>query len=272
MKWIKNHKLISFLLAVILLSLLFLAGSVAAGGSGNIVTGVFNRIYTAIERPVTAVAGGISDNVSGIFSYQQLQKENEALKEENQKLKEQVPGLTLSANELKELKTLSKVLNFKGISGSGDIVSADVVSMDGANWMNIFTINVGTESGVSPDSIVICGEGLVGKVHSAGKGWAKVISMIDESSRITFKVSGNLKLIGVVEGSSDGTLSGFMLDSNAKVEEGDRLVTSGMGLFPAGIEIGRITKVRYDSDEQLQKVDIKSSVDFKSLQKVAVIL
>ena len=144
--------------------------------------------------------------------------------------------------------------------------------MDGANWMNIFTINVGTESGVSPDSIVICGEGLVGKVHSAGKGWAKVISMIDESSRITFKVSGNLKLIGVVEGSSDGTLSGFMLDSNAKVEEGDRLVTSGMGLFPAGIEIGRITKVRYDSDEQLQKVDIKSSVDFKSLQKVAVIL
>ena len=163
MKWIKNHKLISFLLAVILLSLLFLAGSVAAGGSGNIVTGVFNRIYTAIERPVTAVAGGISDNVSGIFSYQQLQKENEALKEENQKLKEQVTGLTLSANELKELKTLSKVLNFKGISGSGDIVSADVVSMDGANWMNIFTINVGTESGVSPDSIVICGEGLVGR-------------------------------------------------------------------------------------------------------------
>ncbi len=56
------------------------------------------------------------------------------------------------------------------------------------------------------------------------------------------------------------------------MEEGDRLVTSGMGLFPAGIEIGRITKVRYDSDEQLQKVDIKSSVDFKSLQKVAVIL
>ena len=96
--------------------------------------------------------------------------------------------------------------------------------------------------------------------------------MIDESSRITFKVSGNLKLIGVVEGSADGILSGFMLDSNAKVAEGDRLVTSGMGLFPAGIEIGRITKVRYDSDEQLQKVDIKSSVDFKSLQKVTVIL
>ena len=272
MRWIKNHKLISFLLAVILMSLLFLLGSAATGGSGNIVTSLLNSVYTAIEKPVTAVAGGISDNISGIFSYKDLQKENAALKEENQKLKEQVTGLTLSANELKELKELSKVLNFKGIGGETDIVSADVVSMDGTNWMNIFTINVGTESGVSAGSIVVCGEGLVGKVHSAGKGWAKVISMIDQSSKITFKVSGNLKLIGVVEGSSDGTLSGFMLDSNAKVSEGDRLVTSGMGLFPAGIEIGRITKVRYDSDTQLQKVDIKSSVDFKSLQKVTVIL
>ena len=75
-----------------------------------------------------------------------------------------------------------------------------------------------------------------------------------------------------MEGSSDGTLSGFMLDSNAKVSEGDKLVTSGMGLFPAGIEIGRITKVRYDSNEQLQYVDIKPSVSFKSLQKVSVIL
>ena len=63
-----------------------------------------------------------------------------------------------------------------------------------------------------------------------------------------------------------------MLDSNAKVSEGDKLVTSGMGLFPAGIEIGRITKVRYDSNEQLQYVDIKPSVSFKSLQKVSVIL
>lgn len=144
--------------------------------------------------------------------------------------------------------------------------------MDGTNWMNLFTINAGTEEGIREGSVVVSGEGLVGRVHSAGKGWAKVVSLIDESSRITFKVSDDLKLIGVVEGSSDGTMSGFMLDSRAKVSEGDRLETSGMGVFPAGIEIGKITKVRYDSDEQLQRISVKSSVDFKSLQKVTVIL
>lgn len=79
-------------------------------------------------------------------------------------------------------------------------------------------------------------------------------------------------MIGVVEGSADGKLSGFMLDNKAKVSEGDKIITSGMGMYPAGIEIGKVTKVKYDSNAQLQKVTIKPSVEFKSLQKVSVIL
>ena len=43
-------------------------------------------------------------------------------------------------------------------------------------------------------------------------------------------------------------------------------------VYPAGIAVGKITKVKYDSDEQLLKVDIKPAVEFESLQKVSVIL
>lgn len=53
MKWIKNHKLISFLLAAVLLGLLILAGSAAAGGRGNAVTRLVNTVYTAVEKPVS---------------------------------------------------------------------------------------------------------------------------------------------------------------------------------------------------------------------------
>lgn len=272
MKWIKSHKLISFLLAVILLSLVVLVGSVASGGQGNPVSGLFNRVYAAIEKPFSKVAGGISDNVAGFFSYKDLQKENEQLKEENEQLKQQLTATTLSANELQELERLSEVLNYEGINDSSDIVSAKVITMDGTNWMNIFTINAGTESGIEKGDVVVSGDGLVGRISSVGKGWAKVSSMIDQSSKITFKVSGNLQMIGVVEGTADGKLTGFMLDSSAKVAEGDRLQTSGIGVFPEGIEIGKITKVKYDSDKQLQTVTIKASVDFNTLQKVSVIL
>ena len=252
---------------MIVVSLIVLVVSVSMGSGGNAVTNFFGSIYAAVERPLSKVSGGISDNISGIFSYKDIQEENQQLKEENEKLKQQITSLTLSANELQELEELSKVLNYNGISGTDDIVSADVISMDGTNWMN-----AGSENGIKEGDVVICGDGLVGRISSVGRNWAKVISIIDESSKISFKVSGNLKLIGIVESSSDGELSGFMLDDQAKVSEGDKIITSGMGTYPAGITIGKITKVKYDSNAQLQRVDIKSSVDFMSLQKVSVIL
>ena len=79
MKWIQEHKLISFLLAVILVSLVILIASVASSGQGNPVSRALNGIYTAIEKPISGVADGISGTVSGIFSYRALQEEIEAL-------------------------------------------------------------------------------------------------------------------------------------------------------------------------------------------------
>lgn len=57
MKWIKTHKLISFLIAVILISFFVLIASVASGGKGNIVSNTFNSVFSAIEKPVSSVAG-----------------------------------------------------------------------------------------------------------------------------------------------------------------------------------------------------------------------
>lgn len=272
MKWIKGHKLITFFLGIIIISLGVLIFSVLTSGSGTYISQGVGSVFSVIEKPIGHVSKAISKNVSGIFSYKNLQEENQRLSEENEKLRQQVTNLTLSANELSELKKLSKSLNYSGIKGSSDIVSADVISVDGTNWMNVFTIGCGTESGIQEGNIVICGEGLVGRVSAVGNGWAKVVSIIDQSSKISFKVSGNLQLTGIVEGATDGVLNGFMLDNNTKISEGDKLITSGMGIYPAGIEIGKVIRVKYDSDSQLQRVTVKASVNFTLLQKVTVIV
>lgn len=272
MKWIKEHKLISFLLAVIIITLTVLIASLVSGGKGNPVSNFFGTILNTVEKPFASAGDGISSTVSGMFSYKDLQKQIDELEEENTKLREQVTNLTLSANQLQELTELKDALGYKNSTSTGKIVSGDVVSMDGTNWMNIFTINIGTESGIKEGNIVVSGEGLVGRISSTGKGWSKVVSIIDESSKISFKISGNLSLIGITEASKDGKIEGFMLDSKATVSEGDRLITSGMGTYPAGIDIGKITKVRYDSNSQLERVTIKPSVDFMSLQKVSVLI
>jgi len=93
--------------------------------------------------------------------------------------------------------------------------------MDGANWFNLFTINRGTESGVYPDAIVVTGDGLTGRVLETGQGWSKVIGIIDESNKVSFKVLRDPTLLGVLHGDGLSGLTGYMLDGKASVIEGE---------------------------------------------------
>ena len=268
MRWIRDHQLASFLVLVIVLSVSFLIYAAATGGAGGAAGGTFTGRLTA---PFVRVAEKISDGVTGIFEYRSLKKENEELKKENQELSQQVADLKLSASELEELKELKEVLNYKGKGKADTLVSADVTSMDGTSWMNLFSINVGSEEGIEKGAVVVAAGGLVGRVRTVGRGWSKVCSIIDASSRISFCVSGNTRILGLIDSVEDGELHGYMLDSAASVEDGDILMTSGMGEYPQGIEIGKVTKVSYDSNAQLQRVVVRPSVDFRSLQKVSVL-
>lgn len=272
MRWIRNHKLISFLILVIVVCSVILISSVATMGKSNPVSKAINSVCMTVLKPVNAVTNGVGETLSDIIHFKDIAEENDALREENEQLKEQLAKATLTSNELTELKNLTDALNYKGLAESGKMVTGDIISMSDSRWMNNFTINIGSDDGVKEGNIVVSGRGLVGTVYSVSGSWAKVRALVDENSKVSFKIAGNMQLIGIIDSFTNGELSGFMLDSNAKVEKGDTLITSGMGVYPTGLEIGRITKVKYDSDSQLQKVTVKSTVDFSALQKVTVII
>lgn len=270
MKWLKEHKLACVIAAALVVAVIFLG--ITSRNEGASGAGLFNRVFLTIEKPFSSLGSSIKKNVSGIFSYRELMKENEELKEENDRLKNEVNQLTFSAKELQQLQELSKTLNYDFIKGETDLVTCKVASLDGTNWTNSFTIDKGSESGIEADDIVLCGEGLVGRISETGSGWSKVVPIIDETSRISFYVGGGGNMLGIVEGSEDGSLTGFMLDSTAEISEGDRIITSGIGKYPAGILIGRVTKAGYDSNKQLMEILVKPEVDFTSISIVSVII
>lgn len=272
MRFIREHKLFSLLITVVLVLCIIMIVSYKTGGTHNFIGNIFQSGTTTIQKPLSNAGTSIKSNVRGIFKFKQVVAENEELKKEVSDLQQKVIDLTLKKNELQQLQELSNTLNYESVNDTHNIVSANIISLDGSNWFNLFTIDRGTESGIQKDCIVVNGDGLVGKVTEAGNGWSKVVSIIDESNSVSFMVLRDMSLIGIVSGDSNGSLSGFMLDNKASVIEGDILVTSNMGLYPEGIKIGKILKVEYNSDTQLKTVKIKPSVSFKSLQKVAVII
>ena len=85
-------------------------------------------------------------------------------------------------------------------------------------------------------------------------------------------VSRDTEILGILSGDGRGGLDGYVLDADSGIIEGDVLLSSGMGMYPSGIEIGTVTAVNYNSDTQLKMITVKPSVNFRGILKVAVII
>ena len=69
----------------------------------------------------------------------------------------------------------------------------------------------------------------------------------------------------------DKLLRGYMFDSKSKIKTGDLIVTSGVGLYPENIPIGKITSVNYDKNKSMKIIKVRPNVDFKKLNDVSII-
>lgn len=271
MRWIREHKLIAGLLALLLVLVLIFLLSLG-DRENNTVTGGINEAMSYVSKPFTAVTRTVRDTVSGIFSYKSLQAQVEELTTEKEALERELAQAALKKSELEELRELSGLLNYDYTEEEFQVVTADITSFDGSNWTNIFTIDRGTEAGIEAGDVVINGDGLIGKISQAGDGWAQVVSIIDDGAKVSFMVARDRKLLGVVEGNQQAQIAGYMLKGNASAAEGDIIITSGMGTYPAGLEIGTIKTITYNSDTLLKEITVEPAADFRSLKKVSVIL
>ena len=272
MRWMREHKLISALILVLFLLLLIFAASVTAGGRFAHVTAPVNSGVSRVSGFFSSAGSAIRDNVKGIFSYRSLQQQVEALEDENAELTRQLAEEKLTQQQLDELQELADLLNYDYTKQEFNIVTGDVISLDGSNWTNIFTINCGTESGIKVGDAVVNGTGLIGKIEATGEGWSKVMSLIDEGSKVSFTLARDRKQLGGVAGNEKGSVSGYMIDGESLVSEGDVIITSGLGTYPPGLEIGSVKSVTYNSNTLLKEITVELAVNFKSLDKVAVIL
>lgn len=272
MNWIREHKLASVLISVLVMLLVIFVVSVYTdiGNSGP--ANVIRRGVISVTNKLSGVSDSIGDNVGGIFSYKKLLEENEKLKEENSKLKMQLTENEVTKEELAQLDALSEVLNYKKVLGEFSTVTANITSKDESNWVYSFVINRGSESGIKVGNTVVNDKGLVGIVDSVGDGWAKISSIVENTNKISFRVVGNEEEIGIVTGGKDGSLSGYLLNEKTNVKVGDKIITSGDGRYPKGISIGTVDKVEFNEINLLNEVMVKSDVNFRILDKVVVIL
>lgn len=239
------------------------------------------RFIGNLLTPVSKVSFSVSKNVSNffgsVFNIFNLKNENEELKIKIAELENENRDLTNIIGKTDYLKNELKIAE----NTKFDLVLANIVSKEPGNWYSRFNIDKGIKDGISKGATVVQGieiehgvveEGIVGRVVDVGDNWAKIISVIDELNSISFKII-RTQDGGVLSGSIEGILSGYLFDYKADVIVGDKLYTSGLGgTFIKDIYIGEVSEVIFDDEELTKKVVIEPAVDFRKLYKVFVIL
>lgn len=202
--------------------------------------------------------------------------------EENRQLKEQVDELTIENAQLQqdkyELSSLRDLYEIDEATSEFEKTGARVIASDSSNWFYSFVIDKGSDDGIQVDMNVLAGGGLAGRVVSVGPNYARVLSIIADNSNVygtVLSTSANLLVSGDLQSMmTDGVITfGQLSDSENKVSEGDKVVTSGISSkYLPGIPIGFISSVNTSANNLTKSGTITPSVDFEHLQEVLIIL
>ena len=154
-------------------------------------------------------------------------------------------------------------------------VGARVISKGSGNWFDIFLINRGSKDGIKKDMNVIAGNGLVGIVYDVSSHTAKVRTIINDTSMVSamfLKTNDACIVNGSLDTMEDGYLEVVYISKDAKVKNGDELVTSYVSSkFNEGITIGKVSDLKLDSTKLTKTAKVTPVVDFKHLKEVLVI-
>ena len=157
-------------------------------------------------------------------------------------------------------------------------VTGRVIWKSPTAWYATLEIDVGSSDGVRVDQPVITGDGLVGKVTQVTGGTAIVTLITDSDSSVSAQVEPD-GANGIVQPQvgDPGRMQLKFIQKGHPVKQGATVVTSGFSsgkltsIFPRGIPIGEVTKVKSDELELYRQVEIRPFADFRRIDYVQVL-
>ena len=139
-----------------------------------------------------------------------------------------------------------------------------------------FTIDKGSEEGITPNCPVVTAEGLVGITVEVSAHMTTVRTILSPDLSVAAVSSKNNKDLGIVEGdilsAEKGVTRLIHIDKNNRLKPGDLIVTSGTsGLFPKDYSVGKVQSVSRDSNGLSDCAVIEPCSDISRLTSVYVI-
>lgn len=227
-----------------------------------------NRYQKAsILNSANQVAGDIYSKADQVSRYLMLGRVNDSLVMENATLRSRLENAFYHADTTRTtVKDSVHVQQYTYISAK--VVNNTVVHR--SNWL---TLNQGSAHGVKSGMGVIGPGGIVGIVKDVSEHFCTAYSILHKDVRVSVKLdsSGNIGSL-VWPGENPQLAAMEDVPTHVKVNEGEKLVTTGFSLFPEATPAGVVASVKKGSANSFLDIEVKLATDFQRLQYVYIVV
>ena len=213
------------------------------------------------------VSGLILTVQNDITKHFNLSLNNDKLQKENIRLRNRLP------QSFQRMQNGWAKINDTLFHQQYEYIPASVINSTSTKRNNYFTLNIGSKQGVVRGMGVFSDKGIVGIVHTSSSHFAVVKTVLTENINIDVMIEP-IGLFGLMKWDGRdprrGSITG--ISNDLKIKRWSKVVTrGGSGIFPRGLNVGKVEKLNPVEGKPLWDVVIRFSEDYRTIQRVYVI-
>jgi len=238
--------------------------------------GYFSSASDSFGKSLISVQTWVSTRYVTIRDFFDAPSDVVSLQQRNAQLESEISGLQTQVIQLQQQLTDTQVLaalvDFSQSSPESVYKAASVIGRDPSPFLHYIIINSGSNDGLRRGMPVVTNQGLVGRIDAVIANAARIQLVTDPSSAVNIRLQ-NADTDAILIGSLTGDLALEMISQDVDIQEGDVILTSGLGgNYPPDLLVGQLFNLRKRDYELFQQASVQSTVDFSRLEIVLVIL
>lgn len=223
--------------------------------------------YSSVFNSSNFLVGNLYETTNDFKKYLSLSEVNVELAEYNAELREQnIQAYTKTYGQ-------SVLVNDTSYFQRYSYTAAQVINNSVNRRKNYITLDKGALNGIEAGMGVITSNGIVGIVKNVSAHFSSVMSVLHQESKISAKVKTTGHFGSLVWNDTQYRFATLEdIPNHVALQIGDTVVTSGYSsIFPAGIDVGRITSFKLIEGSNFYKIQVAFFDDYKKLMHVYVV-
>ena len=234
------------------------------------VEAVGTQILAPLQFGVSGLLGQAEEVAGVVRRIGEIARQNDHYRDEIDRLQAEIARLRELEVENRDLRNL---LGLKQRPIAGELLPVRVIARDPSPFVQMITVDRGTDDGMREGMTVITWRGVVGRVSRVDPTSSKVLLITDVNSSISGRIqSSEERVTGIIRGRAEGGLVMQHIPQEESLQTGDTIVTSDLAdVMPEGLVVGQIVQIRRKDVDVFQEAVIEPAADLRRLERLYVL-